>query len=625
MRFDTLLCEPFRSWNRVEPRPRKEDFSQSLQAQMHDPLWMLTRQWQFGEFQGEDTGSAVLAKLAVEVSRLSQFQMSGSQAEAYDPGVPLESKVEREQFPWDLKTRVQAGVQWLKFLDKSGAQFNGTHPAQPYQPGAYAELFRANYPLPSPDPDLTQADGFADHAALTTNRPAHQFLTLTAGRGGFDGVGVYLKIAEQPAAVAWPAAVAQGLDSAHRTWVVHAAAAFYAWFNELYRLPGAGHPSAWSPQQLEYQCACAAPEPDGTHTVLKADEYYRGRLDWYAFDIDPNAATLIPGAAAQGANIENRLLSVIPTEARFGGMPNARWWEFEDGYIDLGNVRADNTDLAKSLLVEFTLMYSNDWFLVPLRVPVGSLSEVKGIVVLDVFGQRTLVEAAGQGSEEEWTGWSLFHLTRRPLKGSVETGTDTRLFLPPAVVKTLESEDVERVDFIRDETTNLVWGVETRVSDLLGQGQDGHTAARQVRSLQESLMENAAPVAPAPDAVLTYQLGNTVPENWIPFLPAHKPNDIRDIQLQRGSMPRFIYNAVQPVRPRTSLLRHGLNDDQTQSDAYFLYEEEVGRAGTQVTATFQRTRWYQGKTYTWYGLQKVVGRGEGSSGLKFDTLAPVKK
>ncbi|MHB8148532.1 MAG: hypothetical protein ACYDIB_00055 [Desulfobulbia bacterium] len=614
MRFDRCLCEPFRAWNRVEPRPRREDLTQALQAQIHDPLWMLTRQWQFGEFQGEDTGSAIFAKLAVEVSRLSMFQLANNPAEPYNHDAPFEAKVEREAFPWDLKTRVQAGVQWLKFVDVFGARFNTDNPSQPqYTPAAYQALFQAHFPLPDPEPDLSQADGFIDHASLTTCRPAHQFLTLASGRGGFDGVGVYLRVAANPAAVAWPMAV----NPTHHDWLAEAASAFYRWFNDLYHLPDTAHPSGWNPQQLEYQCLCAAPKPDGTHTVLKAEEYYQGHLDWYAFDIDPNATV---GNSQQPAKIETKVVSVIPTEARFGGMPNPRWWEFEDGHIDFGNVQATNTDLAKSVLVEFSLMYSNDWFLVPLRIPVGSLSEVKGIVILDVFGQRTLIDPAGKAEHEDWTGWSLFHLTERPHTGELHNDVDTRLFLPPVVVNPLASEHVEAVSFIRDEALNLVWAVETRIPDYLGQGQDGHVAGRQVRTLMETLMEEdtTATAPPPTDAPLTYQLSNTVPENWIPFLPVHTPGDTRSIHLQRGSMPRFIYDAVQPVRPKTSLLRPDVKP-------YFLFEEEVGRAGTQVTATFQRTRWCQGETFTWYGLQKITGRGEGSSGLQFDTLKPNKK
>ena len=49
-------------WNRLEGRPRRPDFTRALQAEVRDPLWMITRQWQMGEFIGEDAGSPVTAK-----------------------------------------------------------------------------------------------------------------------------------------------------------------------------------------------------------------------------------------------------------------------------------------------------------------------------------------------------------------------------------------------------------------------------------------------------------------------------------------------------------------------------------------------------------------------------------
>ena len=50
-------------WNRLEGRPRRADFGRALRAEVRDPLWMLTRQWQMGEFIGEDAGSPVTAKV----------------------------------------------------------------------------------------------------------------------------------------------------------------------------------------------------------------------------------------------------------------------------------------------------------------------------------------------------------------------------------------------------------------------------------------------------------------------------------------------------------------------------------------------------------------------------------
>ena len=86
-------------------------------------------------------------------------------------------------------------------------------------------------------------------------------------------------------------------------------------------------------------------------------------------------------------------------------------------------------------------------------------------------------------------------------------------------------------------------------------------------------------------------------------------------------MPRILEgDPGQPakVRPRTSLLRVNL------PQAYFVHEEEVSRAGAVVSLSYQRTRGMNGAVVTWLGARKQTGRGEGSSGLRFDDLVPVK-
>ena len=51
------------TWSRLEPLATNDDVTESLQARIADPLWMLARQWQFNELQGEDAGSPIGAAL----------------------------------------------------------------------------------------------------------------------------------------------------------------------------------------------------------------------------------------------------------------------------------------------------------------------------------------------------------------------------------------------------------------------------------------------------------------------------------------------------------------------------------------------------------------------------------
>ena len=276
------------------------------------------------------------------------------------------------------------------------------------------------------------------------------------------------------------------------------------------------------------------------------------------------------------------------------------------------------------ITTEYALLYGNDWLIVPYVVPAGTLCEITGIVVKDVFGERSFIEAAVQGESDNWAGWGLFNLSVLRADATRDQPVDTRLFIPPAAIKTLESEAIEEVHFVRDEMTNNVWAVETKIGDQVGGWEDGHNFARAYRNLLDGF-DAAPPAAAEVSAMFKYVLGNTVPENWIPFIPVHTDATNRAIKLQRASMPRLFQNDYTRVRPRTGLVRFGINAAQEQTTPYFIHEEEVPRAGVHLTGSYQRTRWYNGAVVDWYGYRKKWGRGEGSSGLRYDSLTAVKK
>ena len=126
-------------------------------------------------------------------------------------------------------------------------------------------------------------------------------------------------------------------------------------------------------------------------------------------------------------------------------------------------------------------------------------------------------------------------------------------------------------------------------------------------------------------ANIRYQLMNTVPENWIPFISVHLEGDNRQTQLQRAAMPRILEGSPgepEKVRPRSVLIRQGR--DMHPRQPYFIHEEEVPRAGVLISHSFQRTRWYNGRVVVWLGVRKQTGRGEGSSGLAFDQIVNVE-
>jgi hypothetical protein len=101
-----------------------------------------------------------------------------------------------------------------------------------------------------------------------------------------------------------------------------------------------------------------------------------------------------------------------------------------------------------------------------------------------------------------------------------------------------------------------------------------------------------------------------------PHAGVHVPGDNRAVQLQRAAMPSAVDTG--PVRPRTTLLREGLDADQP----YFVNEEEVPRVGTRLTLAYNRTRWRGGRPVVWLSIRRGSGRGERSSGLAFDLPTP---
>jgi len=91
------------SWTRMEVRCRQADMRASLSARVFDPLWLMARQWQVGEFQGEDAGMPVRARVRAQTTMLSRIHLgelppdTTVQAAPYDPRkMPLEAMVERQ-------------------------------------------------------------------------------------------------------------------------------------------------------------------------------------------------------------------------------------------------------------------------------------------------------------------------------------------------------------------------------------------------------------------------------------------------------------------------------------------------------------------------------------------------
>jgi hypothetical protein len=396
---------------------------------------------------------------------------------------------------------------------------------------------------------------------------------------------------------------------------------FVAWFQRVFHQPGPGSPDAWQPSRLEYRFSVGAPWIDGER-VLTAEEYYHGRLDWYNLDIDRGTMGAIR-TADDPRLPAGELQTLLPSPVSFEGMPNPRWWSFEDRQTNFGEVKPNTTDIAKLLFLEFGLQYSNDWSIFPYTIQQGSFAVLRGMAVQTVFGERIWIEPAGSQANEAWQNWNMFRFDARAGSGRP---AESAVVLLPTPAKVLEGRPLEKVFLVRDEMANMVWGIEETIALPTGDTKAGIEAGREMFGY---LQGKIAPVTAAPPEgpAIRYQVMNSVPENWIPFIPVHVPNSVREVQLQRAAMQRILKGeqaTPAPVRPRTTLLRTRLDAPSGQR-AFYVLEEEVPRSGVSVTMSFNRTRWYDGSVWTWLGMKKQAGRGERTSGLAFDQLVPADR
>lgn len=598
------------TWNRLEGRPRTDDLARPLRAEVRDPLWMLARQWQLGEFAGADSGMPVRAKLLAYVNRVADVALRDQPPRPYDGMHALEATVERQPVEPDLLMSLHLGRQWLSAITVIvGA-------ADPL-----LAAFQIAYAIPLPVP------GGRDLAALqlTTYRKELRLRQALAGKS-VDGAAVLADIdaAERGGRSLADAFVDRGiiLPAAVSADIATAAANYLdRWRNILFTQPAAPTDDAWVPERLEHALSIGIPNGNRTETRLVADQYPGGHLDWYAFDFGSTQK-----ASGDAPPSEKIVKAFVPTPVRFGGMPNVRWWEFEDRRVGFGLTTASKTDLVKLLLGEFGLVFSNDWFILPLSCKVGSMVATAGIVVSDNFGFNTLVEpTAGRHAALGLAGdWGMWTLARRDAPGKV----DSRFFLAPALARSLESAPLDEVVFLRDEMANLTWGVEAVIPDAMGGGRDGRDAARLLRDAIARAYPVSVPAGDqASDVLLTYKLMGSVPENWIPMVSVRLQGEASATAFLQGAMPR-----VPPLEPTVDasnvpilesnvvLPRGGILSRAPHDKPNIIFEEEILRGGSVVRRTVQQARWHDGSTITWVGRKKLNGRGEGSSGLAFDQV-----
>jgi hypothetical protein len=543
---------------RLEPVP-SGGINDTLAARIHDPLWFLARQWQLGEFQGDDAGSPRVVEIGGTSHPIALYALGDGPWRPFDVrSTPLDSVAEAVPEVAEVRFAVEAGAHFLRLLTAKGLQR--------YRDDTIAEFGFTTLDPFTPDPLL---------AACAAAVP-----DATRLRAGLDAfvAGQESRFRVEPADQT--AAVALG-----KQWL--------AWYAAERPPAASAADDAWDPHRLEHKIRVASKAGGGV--VFRAGDYAGETLDWCEFDLVADAE--VPDLP-DGPGREVRVRAT-PTPVTFGGMPAPRYWEFEDARFDFGNVDSAGQDLGRLLLVQFTMVFGNDWFLVPVPLGVGTVTLLDRVVLTDVFGRRFSMTRAGKDEPQ----WNLF---AHDVASGGTHPAEGALFLPPVIGTPLTSEPAELVHLMRDEMANLAWAIERYVESPLGDRIDRHSACRSKRHEP----------ATVPGDTPHYIVETEVPDYWIPLQPQRL--DHRSIQLVVSPLivPSASGNSFEAAKPVGSLLQ------APKGGSLWIYEEEVPRAGVSVERITKYGRWHDGRVHVWKARRKRTGRGEGSSGLQFDAVLP---
>jgi len=576
---------------RVEPRASAQNFVQNYAAEVHDALWFLTRQWQVGEFVGEDTGSVAFMEYGQTTAKMPGWRPSSETAfRQVDQAAPLERQALNEPFEPDLGTAVELGHDFADILRNqlgdAGAQ-------------TILTLF-----LAAPD---FQVNPIEDESLVDPVDPATtRFLTVCAGRV-VNGVALFnLGVGIEDGSQSVPSEVTT--DAGQVTQIETALQPFVNRTRRVFGNVANLDPAAWQARRLEYSLEVEAVNPNPetgapAGHALRAYPDSDGEFDWYSFD----AAAVLPSTGGDAPT--SRVEAVVPARVEFDGMPSTRFWNFEDNNLPIPHISAEADDIVKLLVTHFMTIHSNDWYVFPAEQEVAALTRTNYVVVHDVFGQEIVVRRADADQPMAGTDrWTMFSISDD--SGSMPSVTDY-FIMPPSAGPAMQLGAVlEDVRFGRDEMANMAWGIERITTSPIGEQRSGNERTAQI---DEALPEPEPPPIQN-NFPLRYLIESRVPYHWIPLLPVQPNVGNPSIVLRRGGVLQDLGEGDPvPVPSVSSILNPPLGNVP-----YDIEEEEIARSGLRVERVVYRTRWVDGSTHLWVQRRRKVGAGESQSGLQFD-------
>jgi hypothetical protein len=297
----------------------------------------------------------------------------------------------------------------------------------------------------------------------------------------------------------------------------------------------------------------------------------------------------------------------VPARLAYPGAPAPRWWQIEDGAVDIGGFPPDRSHLATALLIELICDHANDWFTIPVPPPAPRAGQARGPssgVVVSLAGMRVkdgfddwwdLTIPPGEddpdaGPDQAPGPWSLFRTA----------GLDrSSLVVWPTATTPLTGPAIDDVILGVDEDANVLWAVELRVD-----GTDLALSADAGAALSETRRTGTR--------AFTYQPSTTLPDHWHPYRIESRPAPARRVFVQGLVADLSQAPPVTRPGPRSELLGAGAGQ--------VLAASAVPNQGLRLERRYVLARGTDGSPVLWRQRRRLPVLGGPTSHLRFDLL-----
>ena len=592
-------------WARLEPRSRDKSLAPGLEARVHDPLWLLGRQWQFGELNADgDLGSAIVAEVSAQVVPLARYRPGrvGRRrvVEPFDVGAqPLETLVEAEEVA-ARRVGARASARGTALRTAAGGARRGA--LRRRVPRVVPRSTAAG--RPRNEFDAVRAP------ALCGRPPSCRFAARS-----IDGARLYARSRRHcvqrdgrpPALPATPAIAAADVER------VRAAATATGWRGPTPDVVAGRANAAWIRDRMEYAFAIEAPAADGAGMLLEAEEYTDGDAGLAHVQRRPRGTAVAAGSARQPPRTSTSARSPsFQPRSRIRACPRRGCGNSRTRASTSAASKPNPEDLGRMLLAEFALVYGGDWLLVPLEAPAGSLVRIVAARRARHVRPRR-PRRPDHGARAADRGWRMF-------------GVSPAIAAPSSRPAALSPRHAARYAARRAGAGIAPSGSRDRRGAAAARrdGQHGlggrtqrRRAARPADGSRRRGLRHRPPAPPPRPRRTRWPIGcvPTSRTHWLPLLPQRLQPDDPSMTLRLGALPPINADGRRRAHRAAGAVAGAAAPGRRTSS---LREEEVPREGARVSRAYQLARWFDGTTFLWLGRRKSVGRGEGSSGLRFD-------